>query len=58
MGWIPGSGRSLGVGNAAQSSIVAWEISWTKEPGGLQSMGLQWVRHKSHESYTHGTCSE
>ena len=23
------------------SSILAWEISWTEEPGGLQSMGLQ-----------------
>ena len=22
-------------------SILAWEISWTEEPGGLQSMGLQ-----------------
>ena len=26
---------------ATQSSIFAWEISWTEEPGGLQSMGLQ-----------------
>ena len=25
------------------SSILAWEISWTEEPGGLQSMGLQSV---------------
>ena len=33
---IPGSGRSLGEGN---SSILAWEIPWTDEPGGLQSMG-------------------
>ena len=24
---------------AAHSSIVAWEIPWTEEPGGLQSMG-------------------
>ena len=23
------------------SSILAWEIPWTEEPGGLQSMGLQ-----------------
>jgi len=28
-----------------QSSILAWEISWTEEPGGLQSMGLQRVQH-------------
>ena len=27
------------------SSILAWKISWTKEPGGLQSMGSQRVRH-------------
>ena len=28
---------------ATHSSILAWEISWTEEPGGLQSMGLQGV---------------
>ena len=28
---------------ATHSSILAWRISWTKEPGGLQSMGLQRV---------------
>ena len=27
------------------SSILAWEISWTEEPGGLQSLGLQRVGH-------------
>ena len=26
---------------AIHSSILAWEISWTEEPGGLQFMGLQ-----------------
>ena len=30
---------------AAHSSIPAWEIPWTEEPGGLQSMGLQRVGH-------------
>ena len=30
---------------AAHSSILAWRIPWTKEPGGLQSMGLQRVGH-------------
>ena len=30
---------------AAHSSILAWEIPLTEEPGGLQSMGLQRVRH-------------
>ena len=27
------------------SSILAWEVSWTEEPGGLQSVGSQRVRH-------------
>ena len=26
---------------ATHSSILAWEIPWTEEPGGLKSMGLQ-----------------
>ena len=30
---------------ATCSSILAWEIPWTEEPGGLQSMELQRVRH-------------
>ena len=30
---------------ALHSSILAWEIPWTEEPGGLQSMGLQRVGH-------------
>ena len=30
---------------AAHSSILAWRIPWTEEPGGLQSMGSQRVRH-------------
>ena len=32
-------------GMAMHSSILAWRISWTGEPGGLQSMGLQRVRY-------------
>ena len=32
-------------GMATHSSILAWRISWTKEPGGLQFMGLQRVGH-------------
>ena len=31
---------------ATYSSILAWENLWTEEPGGLQSMGLQKVKHK------------
>ena len=30
---------------ATQSNIFAWEIPWTEEPGGLQSIGLQRVKH-------------
>ena len=30
---------------ATHSSILAWRIPWTKEPGGLQSTGSQRVRH-------------
>ena len=30
---------------ATHSSILAWKISWTEEPYGLQSMGSQRVRH-------------
>ena len=30
---------------ATHSSTLAWEIAWTEEPGGLQSMGLQSIRH-------------
>ena len=44
-GLIPGSGRSLEEGMATHSSILAWRIPWTEEPGGLQSMGLQRVGH-------------
>ena len=32
-------------GMATHSSILAWRVPWTEEPGGLQSMGLQKVRH-------------
>ena len=31
---------------ASHSSILAWRIPWTEEPGGLQPIGLQRVRHK------------
>ena len=42
---IPGSGRSLEKKMATHSSILAWRIPWTEEPGGLQSTGSQWVGH-------------
>ena len=42
-GLIPGLGRSPGEGNSniLHSSTLAWEIPWTEEDGGLQSMGLR-----------------
>ena len=30
---------------ATHCSIIAWKISWTEEPGGVQSMGSQRVTH-------------
>ena len=40
-GSIPGSGRSLEEEMATHSSMLAWDIPWTEEPGGLQSIGSQ-----------------
>ena len=45
IGSIPGLGRSAGEGNDNHSSILAWRIPWTDEPGGLQSMRLQRIGH-------------
>ena len=42
-GSIPGSGRSPGGGHATHSSILAWRIPWTEEPGWLESTGSQRV---------------
>ena len=39
--WSLGWEDTLEKGMATHSSILAWEIPWTEEPGGLQSMGLQ-----------------
>ena len=45
--WVQSLGQedSMEKGTATQSSILAWKITWTEEPGGLQSMGPQRVRH-------------
>ena len=45
--WIQSLGREdpLEKGMATHSSILAWSIPWTEEPGGLQSMGSQRVGH-------------
>ena len=44
-GSIPGKEDSLEKEMATHSSILAWTIPWTEEPGGLQSMGSQGVGH-------------
>ena len=41
----PGHEDSLEEGTAIHSSILAWRVPWTEEPGGLQSMGWQRVGH-------------
>ena len=43
--FIFGYSRSLEKEMATHSSILAWRILWTKEPGGLQSMGSRRVGH-------------
>ena len=45
VGSIPGSGGSPGEENGNASTILASEIAWTEEPGGLQSMGSPRVGH-------------
>ena len=44
-GSIPGAGRSPGEGNGNPLQYLAWKIPGTEEPGGLQSVGSQRVRH-------------
>ena len=45
--WVRSLGREdiLEKGMSTHSNILAWRILWTEEPGELQSMGLQRVRH-------------
>ena len=43
--WSLGQEDALKKGMATHSSILKWRIPWTEEPDGLQSMGLQRVRH-------------
>ena len=45
MGSISGSWRTSEEEMATLSSSFAWEISWTEDPGGLSSIGLQSVGH-------------
>ena len=43
--WSLGQKDPLQEKMTTHSSILAWKIPWMKDPGGLQSMGLQRVRH-------------
>ena len=45
LGLIAGWEDPLEEGMATHSSVLAWRIPWTEEPGGLQSMGLHRVGH-------------
>ena len=57
LGLIPGLVRSLEKGVATHSSILAWRIPWTGQPGRLQSMrsqrlGHDWVTHTHTHTHT------
>ena len=52
-GLIPGSGRSPGVGNAACSSILAWEIPWTEKPMVCSPWGCKELDTTEGTEYTH-----
>ena len=44
-GLIPSQGDPMEEGTATHSSTLAWRILWTKEHGGLQSIGSQTTGH-------------
>ena len=51
--WSLGGEDGLEKEMATHSSILAWKIPWTEKLGGLQSMGLQRVRHdRAHNTFT------
>ena len=45
VGSIPGSEDPLEENMATHSSVLAWEIPWTEDPGGQQNIGSQRVGH-------------
>ena len=53
MGLIPGLGRSSGVGMSTHSCSLAWKIPWTADPGGVQSIRSQRVRHNWAHNHTY-----
>ena len=52
-GSIPGLEDPLKEKMATHSSTLAWRISWTEEPGGLQSMGSQRADIAEHHARVH-----
>ena len=52
-GVISGWGRSLGEGDGYPLSLLAWRIPWTEEPGRLQALRSQKVRHNWATKHTH-----
>ena len=52
-GWLLSQEDKLKEEMATHSSILAWEIPWTEEPGGLQSMGSQRDRHNWATEHAH-----
>ena len=57
-GSIPGSGKSPGGGNGNSLHLLAWRITWTEEPGGLQPMGLKRVGQDLATEHTRGYTHE
>ena len=62
--WSLGQEDPLKEGMATHSSILAWRITWTEKPGGLQSTGSQRVRHSwsnwacTHACHTNGPLTQ
>ena len=54
--WVRSLGQEdpLEEGKATHSSILAWRIPWTEEPGGLQSMGSQKSQDMTEQEYWSG----
>ena len=56
LGWIPGSGRSLGKGMATHSSILAWRIPGTKEGAWrviVHRVAKSWIRLSDEHFHFH-----
>ena len=53
--WVGSLGQEdpLAEGMTTHSSILAWRIPWTEDPGGVQSMGSQRVEHNQETEHTH-----